>query len=166
MKGQSLKVGKEGNQKREGENLEQMGHSDKGEKNFKKEDRSTASDWRNLRRVSVLDETSASGVQFLTAQVSLCYKYLWHVFFPTRLCPLTFRAETAKFISLQCQVNLLDLSKPKSREEKQRTMWEDNSPWMAPVSPCQESKALTALCSRLHFEDVCIPNVGIHTIFL
>lgn len=44
------------------EKPEQVGHSDKGDKSFKKEDQSTASDWRNVvRRVSVLGAPGSVG---------------------------------------------------------------------------------------------------------
>lgn len=80
-----------------------MGHSDKGEKNFKKEDRSTASDWRNLRRVSVLDETSASGVH-----ISHCSGLtLLQVFVA---CLLPYQTVSPNFQGRNCQIDLSSVS--------------------------------------------------------
>lgn len=104
--------------------------------------------WRSLvRRNSVLDESGASGIHIFYCSglavlqvicgmsVSLlgCLFNLEH-----RNCLIYLSSVPGKFI---CP------SKPKSREEQQRTVWEDNSPWIAPVSACHGSEALTTLCS-------------------
>lgn len=104
------------------------------------------------------------GFRFLTAQNLVCYMYLWHVCLPYQTVYLTCMVGTAQVIYFQHLVNV-SAQADMSREERQRTVWEDNSPWIAPVSACHGSQALTTLCSRL-FEDVCTPNFGRYSISL
>lgn len=97
------------------------------------------------------------GFRFLTAQSLLCYMYLWHVCPPYQTVYLTHMVGTAQVIYFQHLVNL-SAQADMSREEQQRTVWEDNSPSIAPISACHGSQALTTLCSR--------PNIGRYSISL